>query len=282
MNKLLLENMMMFNDGLEKLDIPLFKSFLSDLEDLHELVSKEKDPLLSKETTVQKIEANDKLANTLKDLLLIVKLDFPKKTYINLLKEALKENIAAASYFSVFTIVTKGNKINKKEQEEIFKILSEEIKKEPQETVNSVIFLSLLHSCSMINAENVINSKADFSFDFYHEYNKSGLINFNDLSTDNFLLYIIKQFKGFNLYKPMSLQKNDTSLESAIKPYLEQDLNESKKELLVYFLITIRDKLKLDSINNEFLDKLYLNFKLSTNLNKTEESLTKSIKKNKI
>lgn len=279
MNKELLENIIMYGNGLEELNKQLFQNFLSELEDLHELVAKEKDPLFSKDTTIQKINENEKLTETLKDLFSIVKLDLSKKTYINLIKEGLKKNIAASSYLSVFTLVNKGNKINKKDQEEIFKILSEEIKKEPRETLSSVIFLTLLNSCSIINSKNIVDSKADFKFDFYHEYNKNELINFNELSSDKFLLYIINQFKSYNLYKPMTLQKNEISLEQAIKPYLEQNLDENKKELLVYFLLTIKDKLKLDNENNKFLEKLHLNLKLNK-LNENE--IVTKIKKNKI
>lgn len=279
MNKELLENIIMYGNGLEELNKQLFQNFLSELEDLHELVAKEKDPLFSKDTTIQKINENEKLTETLKDLFSIVKLDLSKKTYINLIKEGLKKNIAASSYLSVFTIVNKGNKINKKDQEEIFKILSEEIKKEPRETLSSVMFLTLLNSCSIINSKNIVDSKADFKFDFYHEYNKNELINFNELSSDKFLIYIINQFKSYNLYKPMTLQKNEVSLEQAIKPYLEKNLDENKKELLVYFLLTIKDKLKLDNENNKFLEKLHLNLKLSK-LNENE--IVTKIKKNKI
>lgn len=278
MNKEMLENIMMFNHGIEELNSNLFEKFLSDLEDLHELVSKEKDPLFSKEETIKKVDENEKLANTLRDLFTIVKMDLSKKTLLKLLKEGLSKNIAATSYFSIFNVINKS-KFSQKDQEDIFKILSEELKKEPKETLGAVLFINLLASCRVINPENIIKSKADFKFNFFHEYNKNELIKFNDLSNDKFLLYIINQFKSFNLYKPMSLEKNDISLEDAVKPYLEQNLNQDKKELLVYFLVTIRDKLKLDNTNNQFLDKLQLNLKLSQ-LN--ENDLIKKVKKNKI
>lgn len=278
MNKDMLENIMMFNHGIEELNSNLFENFLSDLEDLHELVSKEKDPLFSKEETIKKVDENEKLANTLRDLFTIVKMDLSKKTLVSLLKEGLSKNIAATSYFSIFTVINKG-KISKKDQEDIFKILAEELKKEPRETLSVVLFINLLASGKVINPENIIKSKGDFKFNFYHEYNKNELIKFNDLSNDNFLFYIINQFKSFNLYKPMSLQKNDISLEDSVKPYLEQNLTEEKKELLVYFLITIKDKLKLDKMNENFLEKLHLNLKLSQ---LKENDVIKKMKKNKI
>lgn len=265
MNEKLLNNLIMYQENLEKLDEPLFNEFIIDLVGLYDFLVKENDPLFSKEETMPKLKENPKHIRTLKTINTINHLDINRDTKYKLLKYLFEKNVTGNDnqiyMFSMYILWAKNTKLLKKQQKELLTILKEN--KGRNFLQHGGLILQFLMTIDIIKEKTFIDNMKGFQFEVFHELNKNEKINFHEMKDEVFIHYLLNQFATYKLKNPMSLIKNEVSLKDAVMPLLEQDLTQDKKDILSTVLNVIRHKLDLDNENNQFLDKLVLNTKLN-------------------
>lgn len=278
MNKTLLKNILLFQDKIEPLDKGLFNSFVNDLMQLYDFLTKEKDIFVNKEETKEKLKNNSQFVETFQNINALNNLEISRDTKFELFKHILENNTPnndkSICMFSIYFLWSKEVKLLQKQQKEILEIIK---KDKGRNFLNSgSIVLNFLMISGTIGQKAFLKNMKSFQFEVFHELNKEGQIQLNELKDNDFMHYVINQFATYNLKIPMTLQKNTISLSQAVQPYLEQGIDKEKKTVLTLILDLMRDSLKLDNENNEFLDKLVLNTKLN------EKEVTNKVKKLKI
>lgn len=279
MNEKLLSNILLYQENLEDLDKDLFNNFLLSMKNLYDFVSKT-DMFVEKQETVDKIKQDKNHLDTLENINALNRLGLNRDTKFNLLKYILKETshpsdkILNTMIYILYLFRTQKIKFLKQQQMELIDIVKTDRDIEGTNAPYSLIEIFI--GLDVIKSKYFVENKTVGNFDLYHNLNKDGKINFNEMKDSEFINYLVKQFATYRLIKPMSLIKNEVSLKQAVMPFLDQDISHEKKEILIVFLDVIRDKLSLDRENNEFLNKMVLNIKLS------QKEPTQKEKKHKI
>lgn len=277
MNEKLLENILLFQSKEEQLNTILFEQFATDLCHLYSFLAKEKDIFVHKEETIIKLQDYPQHYSTYQNILAMNKLDMTRDTKFTLFEYLVANNKdrqdTAICMFSLYFFWSKGIKLLKNQQKKIIDLFK--VNRGRDYLQNGVIAIDFLMSIDIIKEKTYRENMSGFKFEFIHELNQKQHIEFNQLSTNDFIQYIAIQFSTYKLKIPMTLQKNDISLKNAVTPFLE-NIDQHKQDLLSTFLDMIRNNLELDNENKQFLDNLILNTKLN------QKEIINKIKKPKI
>lgn len=280
MNKELLTNILLYQDNLEVLNKELFNNFIRGLESLYEFLVQQKDFLMLKQETLNIITNNEYYNETFQNINAINTLQITRDTKFKLLKVLVENNIKGKDSnicaFCLYFFWAKQQKLLKSQQKELLTLIK---RNNSDQYLNSgAVVISFLLSTNVIKEKTFVENVKGFKFKVFHELNKSRQIDLAGMSQNNFIHYLGTQFITYNLKSPMSFAKNDVSIKEAVMPYLEQPIDNDKKNILALFLDMIKEKLNLDNQNKEFIEKLVLN----TKLNQKEIEVSNKPKKPKI